>query len=436
MGFKPILFLFLFILGYYYLLFLLKGNPILPTVSNLLLTIASLITVIVLQKAFKNQYISNKNFTLLLLLGCIFYSLGNGYWTYYEYVNGTVPNIGLYDFLMLIVHICFLWALIQYFKTHKVFLATTYIFDILIFTVITTTLAWVFIIRPLLIPTYDAYSLLTLVTYLAYPIADLIILFACFMILLCTSLTKSIVFIILGFFITIIANSVNFYEILNTVYIFGHLIDPLWSLAILIIGFSGLDKFEVNKANNQNYSKKYFQLFIPYSIMIIFLFVVYINFYDIKDPLLIGVFISIVLLTIRLFHTINRNEALNNEIHKKNLQLRDVNDQLKFLAFHEELTQLPNRHYLFNKMQDAMDKYNSKNLCHFYLLFIDLDGFKSVNDTFGHTTGDTLLKQVSNRLKEQISETDGDFLCRFAGDEFIILFLIKIKTMWKIWRLL
>lgn len=404
------------------MLFFLEGNQIvLSTVSNILLTIASLFTVTVLLKAFTNQNNQNKKFTLLMFLGCLCYSLGNIYWTYYEYVHAAPPAVGLYDCLMLLVYLFFLGALIYYFKTHKVVLVTTYLFDILIFTVLTTTLSWIFIIRPFLIPNVDNHSLITSITFLGYPIADLTILFACLIIFLYTSLSKFMLFIILGFLINIIANGINFYQSTNATY--DHLIDPLWALANLLIAISSLDNFRGNKRTD---SKKYFQLFIPYTIMIIFLFVVYIHSYDIKNPLFIGVFIAIVLLMIRLFTTIYSNEALNKEIHTKNLQLKDANDQLKFLAYHDELTKLPNRHYLFNKIQDEMNRSNVQNNYYCSLLFIDLDGFKLVNDTFGHNVGDQLLKQVSGRLNEQMSE--GDFLCRFAGDEFIMLLSDRDKN--------
>ena len=354
-----------------------------------------------------------------MLLGCLSYTLCNSYWAFYEYVYDTPPIVGYYDLLMLLTYLFFLSALIYYFKSHKVVLVSTYLFDLLIFTVITATLSWVFIIRPYLIPSFDDYSLYMLITYLGYPIADLTLLFASLIIFLYTSLSRSILFIFLGFLINIIANSIYFYQSTIPTSLIDHLVDPLWALSIILIGFSCLDHIEGDKVNQRTYFKKYIQLFFPYSIMIIFLFVVYVNFYNIKDPLLIGVFISIILLLIRLFNTINRNEVLNKEINQTNLQLKDANDKLKFLAYHDELTKLPNRHLLFEKIQHEINSNDFRDQGHFYLLFIDLDGFKAVNDTFGHNVGDELLKQVSYRLKAQMAESD--FLCRFAGDEFIML---------------
>ncbi|MDN4493203.1 diguanylate cyclase domain-containing protein [Ureibacillus aquaedulcis] len=426
MKFKPIFFLLLYILVYYNLLFYFENrSTLLSTVSNLLLTIASLITVTILFKAFINQNNQHKKFTLLLFLACICYSLGNLYWTYFEYVHGIPPNVSIYDILLLLTYIFFLCAFIYYFKSHKVVLVSTYLFDILVFIVITATLAWVFIMRPFLSPNFNEHSLLRLVTNLGYPIADLTILFACLLLFLYTSLSKSLLYIIFGLIINIVANSINFYQSTYHSYLFDHFIDPLWALSILLVGFSGLGNFEEKKVH-RTYFKRYIQLFIPYTIMIIFLFMVFINSYDVKDPLFIGVFLSIVLLMIRLFITINRNEKLNNAVNQKNRQLKEANDKLRFLAYHDELTKLPNRHFLFEKMQKEIFDNDHQNQSQFSLLFIDLDGFKYVNDTFGHNVGDTLLKEVSGRLREELAE--GDFVCRFAGDEFILLLTGRDKN--------
>lgn len=120
--------MFLYILVYYSSIFLIEGNSILlSTASNILLTIAILISVTILLKAFINQNNQNKRFTLLLLIGCLYYFLSNSYWTYYEYVFNTPPIVGLYDFLMLTAYIFFLCALIYYFKIHKAVLVATYL---------------------------------------------------------------------------------------------------------------------------------------------------------------------------------------------------------------------------------------------------------------------------------------------------------------------
>lgn len=90
--------------------------------------------------------------------------------------------------------------------------------------------------------------------------------------------------------------------------------------------------------------------------------------------------------------------------------------QMKRLAHNDSLTGLPNRIALYSYIDKKLEsEANEKYL----FLFLDLDGFKDVNDTYGHQAGDQLLKVVANRL-QQLAEED-DFVGRLGGDEFIII---------------
>lgn len=99
--------------------------------------------------------------------------------------------------------------------------------------------------------------------------------------------------------------------------------------------------------------------------------------------------------------------------------LNDAQEEIKYMAYHDILTNLPNRRK-FNEDMKALiaDSNNRKNS--FSVLFLDLDRFKQINDSLGHTVGDSLIQEVSIRLKE-IVNTKGD-IYRFNGDEFIIVF--------------
>jgi len=88
--------------------------------------------------------------------------------------------------------------------------------------------------------------------------------------------------------------------------------------------------------------------------------------------------------------------------------------RLKMLANHDALTGVPNRH-LFDTTFEKMCAERSP----FTLWMLDLDGFKAVNDTWGHAVGDELLKQVARRLERTVRT--GDLLARVGGDEFVIL---------------
>ncbi|MEM9056319.1 MAG: diguanylate cyclase [Pseudomonadota bacterium] len=87
-------------------------------------------------------------------------------------------------------------------------------------------------------------------------------------------------------------------------------------------------------------------------------------------------------------------------------------------ATHDDLTGLPNRRLFNDRLHHALDKGRSRSV-RVGLLFIDLDGFKSVNDTLGHTCGDLLLKGVADRLITAVRR--GDTVARIGGDEFTVI---------------
>ena len=95
-----------------------------------------------------------------------------------------------------------------------------------------------------------------------------------------------------------------------------------------------------------------------------------------------------------------------------------ANQELTQLALHDTLTGLPNRSLLADRIELAIAKVAEQGGC-FALMFIDLDGFKPVNDAFGHHAGDLLLKAVATRLRGHLHSQDT--LARIGGDEFVLL---------------
>ncbi|HGN2704838.1 TPA: putative bifunctional diguanylate cyclase/phosphodiesterase [Pseudomonas aeruginosa] len=93
-------------------------------------------------------------------------------------------------------------------------------------------------------------------------------------------------------------------------------------------------------------------------------------------------------------------------------------NELDFLAHHDSLTGLPNRVLLRERIEQALENGKDRTVAG-ALLLIDLDHFKHINDSLGHTTGDMLLKEVSKRLQHQLDERC--LLSRLGGDEFAIL---------------
>ncbi|GDX05291.1 hypothetical protein BSPA111_14820 [Buttiauxella sp. A111] len=110
------------------------------------------------------------------------------------------------------------------------------------------------------------------------------------------------------------------------------------------------------------------------------------------------------------------NELLKRELIKKNLLLKQMTQ-------HDSLTQLPNRLYL-QKHLNTLFTHQTDPL---FIMFIDLDGFKRVNDVWGHAVGDELLVKISHTIKESVSNEG--FVARIGGDEFITVICQKDKDV-------
>jgi diguanylate cyclase (GGDEF)-like protein/PAS domain S-box-containing protein len=98
--------------------------------------------------------------------------------------------------------------------------------------------------------------------------------------------------------------------------------------------------------------------------------------------------------------------------------LRDKDAHLEHIAYHDVLTGLPNRSLLLDRLRHAMSRAD-RSQCRVALLFIDLDRFKTINDSLGHAVGDAVLQAAAGRLRALVR--DEDTLARLGGDEFVVL---------------
>lgn len=117
----------------------------------------------------------------------------------------------------------------------------------------------------------------------------------------------------------------------------------------------------------------------------------------------------------RLFAGVVRDVT---ERHRAQDELKEANSRLTEMALYDHLTGLPNRRLLYDHIAQSIARAQRRKEC-FAVLFVDLDGFKRVNDELGHDAGDALLIEIGARLRKRTRATD--VVARLGGDEFAIL---------------
>ncbi|MCE5196053.1 MAG: EAL domain-containing protein [Negativicutes bacterium] len=213
---------------------------------------------------------------------------------------------------------------------------------------------------------------------------------------------------------------------LNRLYMPDGLVDAAYMAALLIIAFSAavhlqdpeeLQYGEAYSAKRNFWSKIVYICIAP--LMTLFfrgfdLFVL-INF------LLLGLFyisasayIQVSIKNEKILRDQNRELALR--IRERTQELEEKNRQLDYLSNHDTVTNLFNRRYFLRTLEEILQSIAPNETL--ALLFIDLDRFKTINDTYGHSIGDRVLVELSKRLQALIGEKQT--LARFGGDEFIL----------------
>jgi len=114
----------------------------------------------------------------------------------------------------------------------------------------------------------------------------------------------------------------------------------------------------------------------------------------------------------------------NRELQSSNEEIRKNEERLHFLAYYDGLTELPNRKMILERLQ-LLVNLSENDTSAFYIVFIDLDNFKKINDTMGHLYGDDYLNYTAKRLQELVHEDD--LLGRLGGDEFALIIQRNIK---------
>jgi len=233
----------------------------------------------------------------------------------------------------------------------------------------------------------------------AYPLADLILVAVVISLLIIRRFSASSFLLVTG--ITVFVATDFFYLSLDNdaLYSLGTWIDDGWLLGILVISesFWHLDskQREPQLGAMDSRSPIFITASVFFSATVLALNALQPNY--LPRYIAFPAVVTVVLAFSRLATAINQSRHIGTE---------------RLLARTDELTGLPNRRRLISEIEEFVDKEGS-------LLLLDLDGFKPINDTYGHEIGDKVLKQVALRFDRALPH--GAFLARLGGDEFGVL---------------
>lgn len=338
--------------------------------------------------------------------------------------NGFYPHSPLEDYIRLIGYFFFFIGFVYQMKLLRSTLQMLqYMINIITVIITVNSLSWYFLVNPFLernqeLP-HSAFFLSSI-----YHVLNISLVFAAGWLLLAIKNKTGLNFIMLGFFIQVIG---DFFYI-NQLQHLGVWLVFLWPISTLIMGVGAnytkdhpwILKDIEKIAYNQN-------IFSWVSTAVLLGFTIF----DESNKLLIGFYLTIMLLLVQQVLTAVENRQTfsklkqlayaSGDFHKgKPSKDRNYNridillKRIDELAHYDSLTQLPNRN-LFQKNVEQMLEYETK----FSILYIDIDRFKYVNDSLGHDSGDLLLKEVANRVKTAVNDTD--VVARIGGDEFAII---------------
>ncbi len=414
-------------------------------VDNLISWLAPIVAAAILFYVSRKSAKNNRIFWLLLALGCVSYAIAEGIWAYSHNIAHTEPNYpGWPDPFYFLQIIFYLAAFVYQLKQKKEnAYQIKFFFDILIIAAVFTALSWHFLIRYLL-PEESASALLLAVS-IGYPIGDLLLLFGAASLYIGFSHvlpTRVLGLIITALFFQIFADTAYLYSTVSDTYSSGSLYDPLWSLSLLIVALAGLHALEpvpetISKKLTAPIGERIaIRALLPYFSLLLLFIAIILEEKENMNGLFAGAGVAALLIITRQVFTLRDNRRLlfnydqltsvleqkieqrTAEVTSKNEKLEEAVQKMKHMAYHDVLTGLPNRRLFLEKLEASIVEAseNSKKLA---VVFIDLDRFKNINDSFGHEFGDLLLQDFSRKISNNLRSID--LVSRQAGDEFTVI---------------
>ena len=257
-------------------------------------------------------------------------------------------------------------------------------------------------------------SLLGLCVSVAYPASDIALLVVCVLVLSRSRAYRvPLGFIAAGLVLMAVADSGFAYLVATNSYATGSPVDLGWFFAFGVLAFASLSPGATG-SSSQAELPSVAGAALPYIVLCGALgFVMWqmVTRQSVSIVEMVLLVMIVFLVFIRQFLTVRYNQILARALAEREAELRHQ-------AFHDPLTGLANRALFIDRAEHALELHR-RDRRPLAICFLDLDGFKAVNDQLGHNAGDDLLKEVSRRFREQLSGSDT--LARFGGDEFAVL---------------
>jgi diguanylate cyclase (GGDEF)-like protein len=398
----------------------------------------------------------------VLALAQLAFTLGDVFWAVLELIYHTTPYPSIADGPYLLFYpLFFLGIVLLPLERKKTVEWVKHSLDISIVMIVAALLYWVFLIDPLLVAKADV-SFNEMFLSVAYPVGDLMLIFAVLVILYyhARRMIQGPIWLIgLALGVMVVTDSFYTYQSLLGSYAAGGLLDLGWIGFFVLITAAGVyqaltctqvprvaalpDRSGRSGASGVLLSNVL--TYLPYAwVGAAYLVMMQVlenpELRDDITALLVGVGLILALLLTRQVITINENDSLVTalgktleqvkqqavELDQSNVSLREeisertrIEDKLSYDALHDGLTGLSNRVMFMSRLEHALDLARRGPEKQSAILFLDLDNFKAINDGLGHTAGDTVLVEVAPRLLKCVRSCDT--VARFGGDEFAIL---------------
>jgi diguanylate cyclase len=412
-------------------------------IGNLIAPLIPLISAHLIYLVYKKADICKFDW-LCLLIGCLTWAIADILWAYYDIVLGINPeNVELIIYLYMGMNICIVAGLVEYFlKRLKKWNSRQLSLDISAILMVGAILIWIFFFKEqsktIIHMDLNSFSNYFSVILDSFAISCILITYVS---VRSRKVPLTLEISMLGILWFSFTDLVYVYLDYSGKYIPNSLIDSLYTIAIFIFAISAI--IEYHKPNIKLSFKTTYGLpenigtgnkirillLIPLALLI---FIDSGKGYDgirnLHEILIISAIIglhyfisSYVQIAIKNEHLLNKemyfNDMLEDVIEQRTMQLRKVNTELEELTNLDNLTGLFNRRYFMNEV----DKFiaTADDSARLAIMYMDLDMFKAINDSYGHDMGDNVLIEVSNQLSAWLPENS--VLARLGGDEFVIV---------------